>query len=210
MKRTIFITICLLSVFCSLRAQDKDSLYFSQRSNPKWFSNAKLGIFIHFGLYSVPSYSGKDQYAEWFYKGLISQDTARINFQKRVFGENFKYENYKNLFKAELFDADQWADIIKKSGAKYVLFTSKHHDGYCMYPSAYAKGWNSVETAPKRDFCAELTQAVRKTGVIMGLYYSLNEWTNPLYRWTIDTNISIKNYVDNHLTPQFKELVLRY
>lgn len=210
-----FISIIILALTSfllpfSTNAQEDRPDFVNNREYPQWFKDAKLGIFIHFGLYSVPSWSGKEQYAEWFYKGLISGDSARINYQKKVFGENFKYEDYKDIFKAELFDANQWADLFKRSGAKYVLFTSKHHDGYCMWNSKYAKNWNSYETAPKRDFCQELTDAVRKRGMEMGLYYSLTEWTNPLYRWTIDTNISIENYAKNHLVPQFKELVDKF
>jgi alpha-L-fucosidase len=204
------IVLGLLAIVClfSLKAQENE--LFKNREYPQWFSDAKLGIFIHYGLYSVPSYSDKEQYAEWFYKGLISGDSLRINFQKEVFGENFEYRDYKDLFKAELFNAAEWADLFAKSGAKYILFTSKHHDGYCMWDSEYAKGWSSATTTPKRDFCAELAEEVRKRGVKFGLYYSLTEWTNPLYRWTVDTNISIDNYVDKHLIPQFKELVDKF
>ena len=207
MKKVVLI---LLAIVCSLSIKAQENELFKDREYPQWFSDAKLGIFIHYGLYSVPSYSDKEQYAEWFYKGLISGDSLRINFQKEVFGEDFNYKDYKDLFKAELFDAAEWADLFAKSGAKYILFTSKHHDGYCMWDSKYAKGWSSATTTPNRDFCAELADEVRKRGVKFGLYYSLTEWTNPLYRWTVDTNISIDNYVDKHLIPQFKELVDKF
>lgn len=207
MKKLVLI---LLVIVCSLSIKAQENELFKDREYPQWFSDAKLGIFIHYGLYSVPSYSDKEQYAEWFYKGLISGDSLRINFQKEVFGEDFNYKDYKDLFKAELFDAAEWADLFAKSGAKYILFTSKHHDGYCMWDSKYAKGWSSATTTPNRDFCAELADEVRKRGVKFGLYYSLTEWTNPLYRWTVDTNISIDNYVDKHLIPQFKELVDKF
>ena len=207
MKKVVLI---LLAIVCSLSIKAQENELFKDREYPQWFSDAKLGIFIHYGLYSVPSYSDKEQYAEWFYKGLISGDSLRINFQKDVFGEDFEYRDYKDLFKAELFDAAEWADLFAKSGAKYILFTSKHHDGYCMWDSKYAKGWSSATTTPNRDFCAELADEVRKRGVKFGLYYSLTEWTNPLYRWTVDTNISIDNYVDKHLIPQFKELVDKF
>ncbi len=209
MKRILLIMLCLLCVW-QAGAQENLMEKLRSRPYPQWFSDAKLGVFVHFGLYSVPSYSGKEQYAEWFYKGLISGDSLRINFQREVFGRNFKYEDYKNLFKAELFDADAWAELFKRSGARYVLFTSKHHDGFCMYNSRYAEGWSSATTAAHRDFCSELSKAVRKQGLRMGLYYSLTEWTNPLYRWTVDTTKSINEYVEKHLHPQFKEMVDRF
>ncbi len=209
-KHLFILILCIMYASLTVKAQEGRPNFIKDREYPKWFQDAKLGIFIHFGLYSIPSWSGKEQYAEWFYKGLISGDSARINFQKNVFGEDFKYENYKDMFKAELFNADDWANLFYLSGAKYVLLTSKHHDGYCLWGSKYAKGWNSMETAPKRDFCQELTDAVRKKDMEMGLYYSLTEWTNPLYRWTQDTNITIDNYVNQHLIPQFKELVDKF
>lgn len=209
MKRVTIVLVCLIAMI-SLQGQNDLMTNLKSRPYPQWFSDAKLGIFIHYGLYSIPSYSGKEQYAEWFYKGLISQDSLRIKFQKDVFGENFKYEDYKDLFKAEMFDANQWADLFKKSGAKYVVFTSKHHDGYCMYDSRYAKGWSSATTGPKRDFCEELSKAVRENDMKMCLYYSLTEWTNPLYRWTVDTNKSIEPYIEKHLHPQFKEMVDKF
>ncbi len=202
-----FLLLFLLSFGFGVHSQDSLNHRFDGRIYPQWFSDAKLGIFVHYGLYSIPSYSGKEQYAEWFYKGLISGDSLRIKFQKDVYGEDFEYEDYKDIFKAELFDARQWASLFKRSGAKYVIFTSKHHDGYCMWDSKYAKGWSSATTMPKRDFCRELTDAVREQGLRMGLYYSLTEWNNPLYRWTVDTNKSINEYVTRHLHPQFKELV---
>lgn len=209
MKRVTAIFICLIASIC-LQAQSDLMKKLENRPYPQWFDEAKLGIFVHYGLYSIPSYSDKEQYAEWFYKGLISQDSLRIKFQKEVFGENFKYEDYKDLFKAELFDANQWAELFKKAGARYVVFTSKHHDGYCMYDSRYAKGWSSATTGPRIDFCEELSKAVRENDMRMCLYYSLTEWTNPLYRWTVDTNKSIEPYVEKHLHPQFKELVDKF
>ena len=209
MKRVTAIFICLIASIC-LQAQSDLMKKLENRPYPQWFDEAKLGIFVHYGLYSIPSYSDKEQYAEWFYKGLISQDSLRIKFQKEVFGENFKYEDYKDLFKAELFDANQWAELFKKAGARYVVFTSKHHDGYCMYDSRYANGWSSATTGPRIDFCEELSKAVRENDMRMCLYYSLTEWTNPLYRWTVDTNKSIDSYIEKHLHPQFKELVDKF
>src|SRR5574344_2575184 len=196
-KKRIFLLskISILSIFC-LKAQ------------PLWFDSVKLGIMIHYGLYSVPSYSDKEQYAEWFYKGLISNDTNRINFQQKVFGKDFSYFDYMKLFKGEMFNADDWAKLFKDSGAGYVLFSSKHHDGFCLYDSKYTE-YTSLNSAANRDFCEELSVATRKAGLRFGLYYSLMEWTNPIFRWTIDS-VGIDSYVNNHLLPQFKEIVDKF
>ncbi|MCQ2303715.1 MAG: alpha-L-fucosidase [Bacteroidales bacterium] len=181
-----------------------------QRGYPQWFADAKLGIFIHWGVYSVPSYASEEGYAEWYYRGLTSDDAPRQEFQKRVFGENSTYQDLAPLWKAELWNPDEWAELFRKSGAKYVLLVSKHHDGFCLWDSKFAPKWNSVQVGPKRDICAELTDAVRARGLKMGFYYSLPEWTNPLHRWYQDPDDEIAEYVDTHMIPQFKELVTKY
>ena len=181
-----------------------------QRGYPQWFADAKLGIFIHWGVYSVPSYASEEGYAEWYYRGLTSDDAPRQEFQKRVFGENSTYQDFAPLWKAELWNPDEWAELFRKSGAKYVLLVSKHHDGFCLWDSKFAPNWNSVQVGPKRDICAELTDAVRARGMKMGFYYSLPEWTNPLHRWYQDPDDEIAEYVDTHMIPQFKELVTKY
>jgi alpha-L-fucosidase len=177
---------------------------------PEWFRDAKLGIFIHWGVYSVPAYSGLEQYAEWFLRGLQEEDTLRVRFMAEHFGEDFRYRDFAPLFKADLFDADEWADLFRRAGARYVVLVSKHHDGFALWPSAYAEGWNSVDVGPERNLVGELTFAVRRAGLRMGLYYSLAEWNNPLHRWYTDLPESIGPYVDQHMIPQLKELISQY
>ena len=177
---------------------------------PQWFKEAKLGIFIHWGLYSVPAYGGKESYAEWFLKGLQDQDSLRTNFVRKHYGPNFTYKDFANEFKAELFNPYEWADIFKESGAKYVVLVSKHHDGYALWPSKFNRNWNSVDTGPKRDIVGELTTAVREKDLKMGLYYSLAEWNHPLHRWYTDPHDSIGDYVEQYMVPQFKELITEY
>ena len=211
MKKFFF----LLVFFCTVRLSFAQTVAptwesIKQHPYPQWFSDAKLGIFIHWGLYSVPAYCSKEGYGEWYYRALMVGDSSRIAFQKNTYGKNFQYKDFDNLFKAELFNADDWAELFKESGAKYVVLVSKHHDGYCLWNSKYAPNWNSVNGGPKRDIVGELTEAVRKKGLKMGLYYSLSEWTNPLHRWMIDPNDSIDDYVNNYMIPQFKELIGTY
>ena len=177
---------------------------------PQWFTDAKVGIFIHWGLYSVPSWSGKEQYAEWFLRGLQLKDPGRVAFQNKVFGPDFDYRQYAPLFKAELFDPDEWAQLFHQSGAKYIILVSKHHDGYCLWPSKYAPDWNSVDVGPKRDIVGQMAESVRKKNIKLGLYYSLTEWNNPLHRWYTDPDNEIAPYVDKHMIPQFKELISAY
>ena len=121
------------------------------RETPEWFKDAKFGIFIHWGLYSVPAWGPKGSYAEWYLSGLNNGDTARLRYHHDNYGKDFPYWKFIDLFKAENYDPDKWASIFKKSGAKYVVLTSKHHDGFCLWPSKESKGYNSVSGAAGRD-----------------------------------------------------------
>ena len=117
------------------------------RPYPEWFQDAKLGIFIHWGLYSVPAYSEKEQYAEWFLRGLQVGDTLRTRFLREAFGEDFEYRDLAPLFKAELFDPAEWADLFRRAGARYVVMVSTHHDGYALWPSRYSISSNSCNVS---------------------------------------------------------------
>lgn len=183
-----------------------------ERGYPQWFGDSKFGIFIHWGLYSIPSYTGKEGYSEWSYKAWrdAPEKSLPVQFAKNVYGKDFEYKDFANLFKAELFDPTEWAKLFKDSGAKYVVLVTKHHDGYALWDSKYSPEWNSVQSGPHRDIVGEVTNAVRKEGLKMGFYYSLPEWSNPLHYWEIDPNDSIANYVNKHMIPQFKELVTKY
>lgn len=180
------------------------------RPFPAWFKNAKLGIFIHWGVYSVPAYSGVEDYGEWFLRGLQEGDTLRTGFMRRNYGEDFTYRDFAPLFDASLFDADEWAELFRRAGAKYVVLVTKHHDGYALWPSEFSPGWNSMDVGPGRNLVGELTFAVRKADLRMGFYYSLAEWNNPLHRWYTDPPDSIGPYVEEYMIPQLKELISAY
>lgn len=179
-----------------------------QRPVPQWFKDSKFGIFIHWGVYAVPGYCTKGNYAEWYQQGLMNGDTARINFHKKKFGDRTYYD-LANDFKAELFQPDEWAKLFEQSGAKYIVLTSKHHDGYSLWPDATANKtwgfpWNAKDIGPKRDLLGDLFTAVRKTSVRAGMYYSLYEWFNPL--WKKDP----KKYAAEHMWPQAQYLINTY
>ncbi len=173
------------------------------RPVPAWFGKAKFGIFIHWGLYSVPGYTAKGQYAEWYRQQIPQADHPARVFHDRVYPGK-KYEDFVSGFTAELFDANGWAKLFRDSGAKYINLVSKHHDGFCLYPSAYAWNWNSWDVGPHRDFCMELREAMEGTGVKFGVYHSVYEWVHPLYLE------SPERYALEHLHPMLKELVERY
>ncbi len=180
------------------------------RPYPTWFRDAKLGIFVHWGVYSVPAYSEREQYGEWFLRGLQVGDTLRRRVMREWYGAHTTYYELAPLFRAALFDPTAWAELFRRAGARYVVLVAKHHDGYTLWPSRFAPGWNALDVGPERDIVGELTDAVRHAGLRMGLYYSLAEWTHPLHRWYRDPPEAIGPYVEQHMIPQFKELVAAY
>ena len=186
-----------------------------KRPIPQWFSDAKFGIFIHWGLYSVPSWAPANanigvyaKYAEWYWYRLLNDDSTSHkyfeDFHNNTYGKNFKYQDFAGMFKAELFNPEHWANVFQQSGAKYVVLTSKHHEGFTLWPSEQSWNWNSVDIGPHRDLCGDLSKAVKAKGIHMGFYYSLYEWFNPLYK------NNFEKYVDDHMIPQMKDLVNRY
>ena len=175
----------------------------NSRPVPAWFADAKFGIFIHWGLYSVPSYTKTGDYAEWYAKQLEGGAPEVTAFHNRVYGRA-KYEDFVAGFRAELFDAEKWAALFQRAGAKYINFVSKHHDGFCMYKTDYAWNWNSWDVGPHRDFLAELKAALAKTDVRFGVYHSVYEWYNPLYLKDPE------EYALKHLLPMLKELIVKY
>jgi alpha-L-fucosidase len=207
--RVAILLFCVLTSF-QVSSQTYEPTWESldKRPIPTWYKQGKFGIFIHWGVYSVPAWCTKGNYAEWYQYGLQNGDTARQKFHKRNYG-NQTYYQLADRFKADLFNPKEWADLFEKSGATYIVLTSKHHDGYTLWPSAEANKtwgfpWNAKDVGPQRDLLAELFTEVKKTSVRAGIYYSLYEWFNPL--WQKDK----KQYVEKHMTPQMRELITKY
>jgi len=217
----LFTSFILLSQQYETNWESLDS-----RPCPQWFTDAKFGIFIHWGVYSVPSWRKVTpglyaSYAEWYY-ARVMEDTINGGkyFHTRVYGEEFEYRDFGPMFKAELFEPKKWAELFKRSGAKYVVLTSKHHDGYCLWntESPYKTNWNSTDVGPKRDLLGELTNAIKSEDLKMGIYYSVIEWETHSRngKYFIDEKYVNKyaipgdKYVDEHLHFQLKELVNNY
>ncbi|MFR9568414.1 MAG: alpha-L-fucosidase [Rikenellaceae bacterium] len=141
---------------------------------PDWFTDSKLGIFIHYGVYTVPSY-GSEWYARWMY----TENSKIHKHHEKTFGPvtEFGYKDFIPMFQAPKFDATEWATLFKESGAKYVVPVAEHHDGFSMYKSAW-NPWNSVEMGPHKDFVGELSVAVKKAGLHFGLssHRAENPW----------------------------------
>ena len=218
MRRAALITVILSAALAAAAAAggkvEPTWESIDARATPAWFEDAKFGIFIHWGVYSVPAFAPtKDpdiyaRYAEWYWKRSTDPEmggyAAFKAFHDRVYGEGTKYPDFAPQFKAEMYDPAAWADVFERAGAKYVVLTSKHHDGFCLWPSQESWNWNAVDVGPHRDVAGDLVEAVRAEGLKMGFYYSLYEWMSPLYLSDVD------RYVETHMLPQMKDLVTRY
>jgi len=132
---------------------------------PAWYEDAKFGIFLHWGLYSVAAFNN-----EWYSRNMYQPDMPEFKHHIETYGPQtkFGYKDFIPLFKAEKFDAKHWAELFRKTGARYVVPVAEHHDGFSMYDNSYSE-WNAVRMGPKRDVIAELSVAVREQGLHFGL-----------------------------------------
>jgi len=169
--RRLIAGLMLLCITVTIHAQKNDT------DRMLWFSDARLGIFIHWGIYAV---NGIDE--SWsFYNELISYD----DYMKQLDG-----------FSAAKYDPELWVDLIKGSGARYAVLTSKHHDGVALWDTRMGN-LNTVDATPaKRDLVKPFVKELRKAGMKVGLYYSLLDWSHPDYP---NMTKSIKRYTTDSL-----------
>jgi alpha-L-fucosidase len=208
----LIILVCFVNMALAQYEPKWESL--DKRPTPTWFEDAKFGIFIHWGLYAVPSWATRSNadgfgsgYSEWYWQRLEATNLKIHKEFKEFHEKNYSgrpYQDFAKDFKAELFNPDKWADIFDKAGAKYVVLTSKHHEGYTLWPSKESWNWNSVDLGPKRDIVGDLAKSVKARNLRMGYYYSLYEWFNPVYKKSPD------QYVAERMLPQMKDLVTTY
>lgn len=227
-KLLILLLLCTFILQANSQSYENTWESLDSRPIPSWFEEAKFGIFIHWGVYSVPAWRKLEpglyaSYAEWYYaRVMFNPDNGGEEFHNKNYGPDFEYRDFGPMFRAELFDPGLWADLFKKSGARYVVLTSKHHDGYCLWParSPFKTNWNSMDVGPNRDLVGDLTDAVREKGLRMGLYYSNIEWESCSTHRTesgyfLPEHIVQKyripedKYVE-HMNSQMKELVENY
>lgn len=129
---------------------------------PGWFRREKLGIFIHWGVYSVPA-----SFNEWYSRNMYIKDSQEWQHHRKTFGdhETFGYKDFIPLFRAEQFDPAAWVDLFRKAGAGYIFPVAEHHDGFQMYDSDLSD-WNAVDMGPRRDVLGELKQAAQDAGLV--------------------------------------------
>jgi len=183
------------------------------RPLPTWYDEAKFGIFIHWSVWSVPAFGPTGPYSESAFFWIYWKQGAQpyVDYMKANYPPGFTYEDFAPQFTADLFDPNQWADIFKASGAKYVVLTSKHHEGYTNWPSKYSWNWNSMDVGPHRDLVGDLASAIRnRTDIHYGLYHSLFEWFNPLYMEDKANHYKTQRFVEQKTMPELYEIVNAY
>lgn len=154
----------------------------------KWFHEARFGMFIHWGLYSL---LGR---GEW------------VMFQERIRRDD--YAKLADRFNPKKFDADAWAGLAAEAGMKYMVLTTRHHDGFCLFDSQVSD-FTSVKTRAKRDFVAEYVEAARKAGLKVGFYYSLLDWRFPGY-FEPDKHKDSRDAMVRQFHDQVRELMTNY
>lgn len=200
MKRTSLLPvllICLLTAGTKTIAQDRYQANWDSSlkkyQTPDWFRDAKFGIFIHWGVYSVPSFG-----SEWYPRNMYEQGSDEFKHHVATYGPQNKF-GYKDLipqFKAEHFDANAWADLFKRSGAKYVVPVAEHHDGFAMYQTAMSR-WNAVEMGPHKDIIGLLSEAIRKQGLVFGLSsHRIEHWWFMNGGRKFDSDVNDPKYAD--------------
>lgn len=155
---------------------------------PEWFDDAKFGIFIHWGPYSVIGHrEGGTGYAEWTPRLMYQNPSYYFDYMERKFGAHppeFGYKDIVSLFRAEKWDPEAWADLFSKAGARYVVLTAEHHDGFALWDSDLTP-WCATKVGPMRDLVGDLGKAVRKRGMRYAPSYHRERhpgyFANPLY-----------------------------
>jgi len=195
--------VLLLSTIQFTSAQQKT---VTNDERMAWWKDAKFGMFIHWGVYSVPAgrYQGKEVpgIGEWI------MNRAKI--------PTASYQAYAKEFNPVKYNAEAWVKIAKDAGMKYIIITSKHHDGFAMFDTK-ASNWNIVKATPYgKDVLKPLVAAAHKAGLKIGFYYSqAQDWNNPGGaaaggHWDKAQDGSMDDYIDKVALPQVKEILSNY
>jgi alpha-L-fucosidase len=215
------------------------SVSVAQHRVPDWFQDAKLGIFIDWGVYSVPAWAPPQQsgakYPDWYLQFMYDKPEYR-DYHRRVWGSTFQRDDFIPLFTAADYRPKELVDVALDAGAKYLIPFAKHHDGFCLWPSSVTDR-TAAKMGPKRDLIDPLVTACRAGGLKFGFYQSLEEWEYPLEaadgspqlrQWKGYAGVStekydpasevgkitgkrpVRDYVRDYLVPQTEEFIDRY
>lgn len=196
-----FLIIIALATFSGLLAQPETKAQHDVRM--QWWREARFGLFIHWGLYAIPAgeWKGKTEYGEWI------RSTAEIPLEE--------YDEFVQQFNPVKFNADEWVRMAKDAGMKYIVITSKHHDGFALFDSKQSE-FDVMATPFQRDILKELAEACRQAGLKMCFYHSIMDWHHPDYlprrEWEKTRSTSGANFdrYVNYMKAQLKELLTNY
>jgi alpha-L-fucosidase len=201
---------CLIFVGCDKKSTDNSSSESQKDKAARmaWWKEARFGMFIHWGLYAIPagSYNGKPvpSLGEWI------MQNAGIPIAE--------YEKLASKFNPQEFDADEWVKIAKQAGMKYIVITSKHHDGFALWDSKVTE-WDVMDRTPfRRDILRELSEACKRANMPLGFYYSIMDWHHPKaegaffpnYNDLERSNPMFDQYAKSYMKPQLAELLKGY
>lgn len=203
------VTCCLPSIQAQTETQAQSESKIPPESKEQrdsrmaWWREARFGMFIHWGLYAIPAgeWNGKKDYGEWI------RHSARIPLKT--------YDQFRDQFNPVDFNADEWVRTARDAGMKYIVITSKHHDGFCMFNTKQT-GFSIMETPFGRDVMLELSEACRKYGLKFCFYYSIMDWHHPDYLlrrdWENDRStdtVDFDRYL-SYMKMELKELLTQY
>ena len=161
MRKFIILIFLLFTFISSSNCQYViDSTLLLPKQDMQWWRDAKFGLFIHFGLYAIP---GRGEWVMW---------SERI--------DTSDYSPLRDKFTCEKFDANEWVEIAKEAGCKYMVLTARHHDGFCLFDTKFGN-YDAMNSAAKRDLVSEYADAAHKAGIGLGIYYSPLDWRYPGY-----------------------------
>jgi alpha-L-fucosidase len=212
MSKFLEIVILILLIFYlgNLSSHDNQNLrLIPEPDRMKWWREAKFGMFIHWGLYSIPAGIWKDQEVEGLGEWIMGRADIPVT----------EYEKLAAQFNPEKFNARQWVQIAKAAGMKYLVITSKHHDGFCLFKTRATK-FNIIDATPyKKDVLKSLSEACRDEGIRFGVYYSILDWHHPsqepnrngddVYGNNLMKSDQKKDYID-YMKIQLQELITQY
>ncbi len=206
------VMVAVLSAFATAMEGDPSNHETPEQNNARmaWWREAKFGMFIHWGIYSVAAGRHEGKKIPWYGEWIMWK--ARIPVAS--------YREYAKDFNPVKYDPAAWAGLAKESGMRYMVITSKHHDGFALFPSE-ASDWDVADATPwKKDLIGPLAEAARAQGLKFGLYYSqAQDWTHPGGAkmefhdgggWDDSHKGRMDDYIDKVAVPQVKEILTRY
>ena len=200
MKKLLIFNLLIILFLTTVSFKIKES---KQSDRMDWWREARFGLFLHWGIYSVPAgeWKGNTTYGEWI------RESAQIPIKQ--------YDEFVKQFNPVKFKADEWVAMAKNAGMKYIVITSKHHDGFCMFDSKETD-FDIMSTPFKRDILRELSDACARQGMTLCFYHSIMDWHHPDYlprrKWEYDRTAEgadMDRYIV-HLKKQLKELLTNY